>query len=271
MLIRHGALVVDVKMRGTGGPVLLLHSAGLGATQWHALMRELECEFCCAAPNQRGYGQSSPWPAGVPSDLAAELALLEAVVAQLPGPVHIVGHSMGAWLALNLVRRDTFRFATMTLIEPVALGVLRSEHEAAALAEVSAMIEDMLDAFAGDNVNAAMERFTDYWYGEGAWARIPFAQRLPIHARAGKLHSDIRAIWADTIPLAEYAVPDMPCLVVSAEATTPAAQRMAQLLAERLCGGRREILASAGHMAPVTHAPALAAMLRAHLAAARHQ
>src|SRR5581483_8285910 len=97
-----------------------------------------------------------------------------------PAPVHLVGHSMGALLALELARRDPARYATLALIEPVVLGALRAPGEEAPLAEVGAMIEDVLAAFARGDVAAAIGRFTDYWYGAGAWAAIPLAQRMPI-------------------------------------------------------------------------------------------
>jgi pimeloyl-ACP methyl ester carboxylesterase len=264
MLIETGSLTIDVQERGRGNPIVLLHSAGLGAAQWRALTRELAGGYRCLAPNQRGYGRSSPWPEGAAGELAAELALVEAVLATLPPPTHLVGHSMGAWLALHLLRREPARFASAVLIEPVAIGVLRSEGEAAALAEVGSMIEDVLAAFARADISAAMTRFTDYWYGAGAWAKIPEAQRLPIFARAGKMRADVEAVWRDATPLGDYRAGGVPVLVLSAGATTPAARRMAELIAGQLPAARFATLSDAGHMAPMTHAPAVAAALRAH-------
>ncbi|MCW5771793.1 MAG: alpha/beta fold hydrolase [Rhodospirillaceae bacterium] len=241
--------------------MFLVHSAGMGAAQWRVLARHLAERFRCVAPNLRGYGRSAPWPAGQPADPAAELELLEAALAPLPRPLHLVGHSMGAWFALELARREARRFATMTLIEPVVLGALRTAEEAAYFAEVGAMIEDVLAAFARDDTAAAMERFTDYWYGAGAWAKIPLAQRLPIFARAGKMHADVAAVWADRTDPATYAGITTPALILTAERTTPAARRMAEIVGRVLPNAVREILPAAGHMAPVTNAAMVAARL----------
>lgn len=259
-LIFYGkGLVADVIDLGQGPALLLIHSAGMGAAQWRVLARRLAGEFRCVAPNLRGYGRSSPWPAGRPAEVGAEIALLEAVVAPLGAPLHLVGHSMGGWLALELARRSPARYASLALVEPVVLGALREPGEEAPLAEVGAMIEDVLAAFARADVAAALERFTDYWYGAGAWAAIPLAQRLPIFARAAKMRADVAAVWADRTPASAFAGVAQPALVLSAERTTRAARRMAELVADALPRARRAVIAGAGHMAPATHADALAA------------
>ena len=264
MLLNYDTgLTADVIDIGQGQPLLLVHSAGMGAAQWRVLARALADDYRCVAPNLRGYGRSSSWPAGRPAEVAAEIALLESVAAALAPPIHLVGHSMGAWLALELVLRNPARYASLAMIEPVVLGALRAPGEEAPLAEVGAMIEDVLAAFARADVAAAMERFTDYWYGAGAWAAIPLAQRLPIFARAGKMQADVEAVWADRTPLAAFAGIALPTLVLSAERTTRAAARMAELITAAIPGARREIVPAAGHMAPVTHAEWLAPRLAA--------
>jgi pimeloyl-ACP methyl ester carboxylesterase len=255
-------LTADVIDFGQGRPVLLIHSAGMGAAQWRVFMRALGNDHWSLAPNLRGYGRSSPWPNGRPAEISAELALLDRVVAHAGAPLALVGHSMGAWLALELARRDPRRFDSLALVEPVVLGALRAPGEEAPLAEVGAMIEDVLAAFARADAAAAMERFTDYWYGAGAWAAIPLAQRMPIFARAGKMRADVEAVWDDRTPVASFAEVRLPALVLSAERTTPAARRMAELVAGALPNARRGTIAGAGHMAPVTHAAPLAAMLK---------
>jgi pimeloyl-ACP methyl ester carboxylesterase len=265
-LLERQGIAIDCLDRGAGPPILLLHSAGMGAAQWRPLMNHLAESFRCLAPNQRGYARSAAWPARRPAEIDAECALVEALLETVPGAVDVVGHSMGAWLALELATRRPARVGRLALIEPVVLGSLRSEREAAALGEVGAMIEAVLAHFEAGDVGAAMERFTDYWYGAGAWAKLPLAQRLPIFAKAEKMESDVRAVWADTAPLARWQGVDRPALVLSAERTTPAARRMAELLAGALPRARHETIAGAGHMAPVTHAAELAPRLTAFLA-----
>ena len=263
MLLNYDTgLTAEVIDFGQGRPLLLIHSAGMGAAQWRVLTKVLGGEYRCLAPNLRGYGRSSPWPSGRPAEISAEIALLEAVADAAVAPLALIGHSMGAWLALELARRRPRHYGSLALIEPVVLGALRVHGEEAPLAEVGAMIEGVLAAFARGDTTAAMERFTDYWYGAGAWAAIPLAQRLPIFARAGKMRADVEAVWADRTPVSAFAGVAQPALVLSAERTTPAARRMAALLAATLPNARRAVVPGAGHMAPQSHAITLAEMLK---------
>ena len=185
------------------------------------------------------------------------------------GGVHLVGHSLGAWLALGACRRHPGRFASLTLIEPVALGLLHVGGESAARDEVGDMIGDFVRHHRAGDTAAAMERFTDYWYGAGAWVALPAAQRLPIFARAGKMAADVRGAWADRTPLEAYADAFENPLILGAEHTSFAARRMADLLAGAMAGARFRQIEGAGHLAPATHVAEVAALLSAHLASTR--
>lgn len=268
-LVHHNGIAIDLLDQGEvaphGLPFLLLHSAGMGAGQWRNLISQMSDSDRLIAPNQRGYGRSEKWPAGVQTDLEAERGFLESVLDYVGGPVHLIGHSMGAFLALELARRTPNRFPTLTLIEPVSLGVLRSEAGAPALAEVERMIDGFCKACEAGNVDGAMQIFTDYWYGDGAWEKIPKAQRLPIFARAEKMHQDVRAIRADVTPGDVYRNLKIPVLILTGERTTGAARKMAELIGENLTNVRQAVLPTAGHMAPVTHADLIAEHVLNHV------
>ena len=253
--------MIDVFRKGAGPPVLLLHSAGLGAAQWRPLIQRLAERWHCLAPNQYGYGRSPSWPEGKPADPDAEMRLILDALDGIAEPVRTVAHSMGAWLALRAARARPERFRSLVLVEPVTLGLLRDPAEAPAQAAVFAMVEDVLAAFARADVAAAIERFTDYWYGAGAWAKVPPPQRMPIFAKAAKMRSDVMAVAADRAPLQDYAGLSLPVRILIGERTTPAVRRMAALLAQVLTAQGVAQIPGAGHMLPATHAAEFAAFL----------
>ncbi|MEL6689662.1 MAG: alpha/beta hydrolase, partial [Pseudomonadota bacterium] len=86
--------------RGTGPSVLLLHGVGLRAEAWSA---QFELPAKITAPDMSGHGES-PWPGQALSFEDFVQAAL-AVLKDMEGPVIIVGHSMGAMLALELTNR----------------------------------------------------------------------------------------------------------------------------------------------------------------------
>ncbi len=87
---------------GPGPAVLLLHGLTASSASWVQVIEALP-GYACFAPDLLGFGQS-PKPPESAYDLAAHCDALEAVVAEAK-PVCIVGHSMGAVIALELLRR----------------------------------------------------------------------------------------------------------------------------------------------------------------------
>ena len=116
--------------RGSGEPVVLVHSSGMSSRQWRRLADSLASTHQVVVPDLLGYGQSTPWPEGERAHFALDQLALEAlvdrVVARTGERVHIVGHSYGGFLALLVaLHRATF-VRSVTAYEPVSFRVLRS-------------------------------------------------------------------------------------------------------------------------------------------------
>jgi pimeloyl-ACP methyl ester carboxylesterase len=100
-------------------PLVFLHGAG-GHTGWMGFLEELSQRFTVYAPEHPGFGQSDdpPWLDGI-NDLAYfYLDLLKALDLQR---VHLIGTSLGGWIAAELAVRDTARLASLTLVGAVGI------------------------------------------------------------------------------------------------------------------------------------------------------
>ena len=106
------ALHVDV--RGAGPTVVLVHGTTGSAADWVLVRRELQGELRVVAYDRRGRGRSGDGPA---YSFDAECDDLRAVLAHVGEPVHLVGHSFGARLALE-VAADRDDLLSLTLYEP---------------------------------------------------------------------------------------------------------------------------------------------------------
>ena len=119
-------LVVDslrtaYRRRGSGESLLYLHGAGL-TRAWLPLYQELSRTFDTIVPEHPGYGDTPmpEWLTGIDDltlhydALIRELALEE---------VHLVGHSLGGWIAAYLAIFYPERFRSLTLITPVGLRI----------------------------------------------------------------------------------------------------------------------------------------------------
>src|SRR5947208_5212874 len=104
---------------GSGTPLVLLPGAG-GHTGWMGFLEGLSQRFAVFAPEHPGFGQSDdpPWLDKV-SDLAYfYLDLLQALSLER---VHLIGTSLGGWIAAELAVRNTARLASLTLVGAVGI------------------------------------------------------------------------------------------------------------------------------------------------------
>jgi pimeloyl-ACP methyl ester carboxylesterase len=99
---------------GQGSPLLFLHG-GSGAGAWLPFLSTLATRFDVLVPEHPGFGASDtpPWLDNI-ADLANfYLDLLDKLDLQ---DAHLVGHSLGGWVAAELAVRNTSRLASLTLV-----------------------------------------------------------------------------------------------------------------------------------------------------------
>lgn len=124
------------RTRTSGGEALLLHGLLSSHRFWRGTAEALAKHGVrCVAPDLLGFGRS-PWPKGEEHySAASQCEWLRRDAVPLCGEkVHIVGHSLGALLALNLAAQIPERISSVTLISmplyedvPEALGELRQQ------------------------------------------------------------------------------------------------------------------------------------------------
>jgi pimeloyl-ACP methyl ester carboxylesterase len=122
MMTIDGAKIRVLRGGPEGGgaqPLVFLHGAG-GHTGWMAFLEELSQRFAVYAPEHPGFGQSDDpsWLDGV-GDLAYfYLDFLKTLGLER---VHLVGTSLGGWIAAEMAVRDTARLASLTLVGAVGI------------------------------------------------------------------------------------------------------------------------------------------------------
>jgi pimeloyl-ACP methyl ester carboxylesterase len=104
---------------GAGDPLLILHGAS-GAGAWLPFMASLAEKFDVIVPEHPGYGNSdTPEWLDTIHDLAYYyLDFLDALGLDR---VHLVGISIGGWIAAELAVRDTRRLASLTLADAAGI------------------------------------------------------------------------------------------------------------------------------------------------------
>ncbi len=226
---------------GTGRPILLLHGVGLRAEAWGAQLDALTSHYQLTAPDMPGHGLS-PLDAGLEtlSDYADRMGH---VLQSLNSPAVIVGHSMGAMIAVELATR--FPQLVEGLVALNAVFERSSEASSAVCSRASA-----LDGETPTDPSPTLER----WFGTDqppqraachTWLSevSPMGYKLAYTAFAQSQkpsRSDLSGIRCPAVFMTGQLEPN----------STPA---MAETMAEICPGGRAQIVAGAAHMMPMTH------------------
>jgi pimeloyl-ACP methyl ester carboxylesterase len=106
---------------GSGPPLLFLHGAS-GAGTWLPFMQSLAGRFDVIVPEHPGFGASDTpdWLDSIHDLAYFYLDLLDAL--DLDG-LHLVGGSLGGWIAAEIAIRDTRRLASLTLVGAAGIHV----------------------------------------------------------------------------------------------------------------------------------------------------
>ncbi len=234
--------------------VVLLHSSAASARQWDALARTLSERFDVHAIDLHGHGARAPWHGTKPLALADEAALVEPVLGR-GRRVHLVGHSYGGAVALEVARQHPGAVASVAVFEPVLFRLLRDDAASHAEWQAVAGLSAALDAsVAQQRDHAAAERFVDFWSGHGAWARLSAAQRESIARRMPSVAPHFGAVFGAADPRPALARGGVPVQSLVGERSVAPARRIAHLLAASLPRAEHARLPSMGHMGPLTHA-----------------
>jgi len=237
---------------GKGPVVIAGHCSSASHKEWLPLIETLKSDWRVLAPDFIGYGQSQPWPATEPFSTEADVAVLLAVAKKVKGPLHLVGHSYGAALALEAARKLGARVKSLTLIEPVSFHLLRLEGRPE-WAEVETLGRAVLGAVAKGDDREAAKAFMTYWLGRTRWWLSPERFKAAIAATIPKVALEFSFVIDPKATLRDYAAITAPVLLIAGSKTRAPARAVTDLLADALPNARLTILQSAGHMSPFTH------------------
>jgi pimeloyl-ACP methyl ester carboxylesterase len=240
--------------------LLCLHSSASSPRQWRALQARVEPHVRVIAPTLAGYNDDARWLADGAWSLDDEAARLAPLLDD--APLHLVGHSFGGAVALQLALQRPQRVLSLALYEPVRFAWL-AEAPAAwpEVLEISAVAHRVqCGAAAGDDADAAAA-FVDYWSGAGSFAAMPEARRDGVARCMPKVADEFAAAFADTVRLADLRRLTMPVLLLGGRRSPAPTRELLRRIGHALPRAATCWLDDAGHMGPVTHADAVAALI----------
>jgi pimeloyl-ACP methyl ester carboxylesterase len=119
--LRVRDVTVKLHRAGQGPTVLFLHGAG-GVPQWLPFFDRLAERYEILVPEHPGFGGSDDpsWIRSMP-DLA--MFYLDLVEEAALDRIHLIGNSLGGWLAAEILIRDRSRFKSLVQLAPAGIRV----------------------------------------------------------------------------------------------------------------------------------------------------
>jgi len=243
---------------------LLLHSGGFTSRQWRKLAEALAPDFDVLAPDLLGYGDSGPWPDGVPFHFRQDLDFVESLLGDGDDRVALVGHSYGGFLALQLALRRPERVQAIAVFDPVAFGMLDPVEDADAWSQLL-LVKQTWDRDESGVDEAWLRAFIDWWNGPGAWERLGEETRRAFRTMGWKVFQEVMSLAADRTDRATYATITAPTLILGGANSPLAERRVVAKLGAALPHATARFIDGVGHMGPISHAAIVNEAIAAHL------
>ncbi|WGR59406.1 alpha/beta hydrolase [Paracoccus ferrooxidans] len=238
-------------------PALALHCMMGNAVYWGPIAEALRDRVRISAPDLPGHGQSPDWPGGTPD---YHTAVTRAAAALIDRPLDLIGHSMGATVALRIAVAAPEAVRSLTLIEPVLFA-------AAPEAQNDALMEDVAARLAAGEDTEAARAFLGIWGGID-WDSQTAAGKARLARQIHLVQASNQALRQDSAnilrPEGLEAI-DAPVLIVMGEDSPAVIPAIADALAARLPDVARARVPGAGHMLPITHPRQVAELIGLNL------
>ncbi len=222
--------------------MLLLHGVGLQAEAWRAQIKMLSGNYHVIAPDMPGHGQSPGRPCLV--TVAEYAQAYVPVLKSLPEPALVVGHSMGAMIALELARCAPDNIKAVAALN----AIFERSPEAAAAVQSRA---GALDEAGVPNPAPTLAR----WFGA---AQSPERSACESWLRAADPSGYKQAYTAfahsDDPKQSTLEALACPALFATGALEPNSTPEMSNAMAKLAPQGRALILDGAAHMMPMTHA-----------------
>ena len=242
---------VKIIEQGTGTPVVFLHSGVGSASEWKQVFSLWpEGDRLVAIEAYRDGTLANGAAVRTLDDYADQV---HAVADYVGDRLCLVGFSWGGATALRVATAAPELVDSVTVIEPEAYALLRTE-DAEAYAQICGLRDSWRAHVREGRWYDAFEEFVDFYNGPGSFARWPADRRdafLAVQPSRGDLWDvlfDDELLGPDALAGAT-----VPVHVIEGSRTSAVDRAICDVLRRRLPHARHTLIEGAGHMMPLTH------------------
>jgi pimeloyl-ACP methyl ester carboxylesterase len=267
----------------TGVPVVLVHGSVADLRLWDRVIVPLGARYRVIAYSRRYATPNAPIPPDTDDPLPVHADDLVAVTEFAGEPVHLVGHSLGGFIALLAALRRPDRIRSLTLIEPPVIPLyldipptpagilsmlLRAPRAGLTILRFAATtIVPATQAFKRGDDRAAVDAFGNGVLGKARYVALPPDRRKIVWENRLPERAQLLGVGYPSLDDDEIAAFDRPVLLVQSAEGPEIFKLLIRRLDELLPNSRVETISGASHIVPEDAPVAFSAMLTSFLAA----
>jgi pimeloyl-ACP methyl ester carboxylesterase len=252
--VRVNGVRLAYEIAGEGETLVLVHGSWGNRHNWAPVFEPLARSFRVLRYDRRGHSESErPASQGSFEEDADDLAAL--IEALGPAPVHVVGNSGGAAIALKLAAKRPGLFRSLAVHEPPSFRVVRDAAELAPMMDaVATRIENVVGLLTAGRVEDGARAFVEQIaFGPGMWPKLPEALRNTFVSNAPTFLDETRDPDGLDLDLGALARFDRSALLTFGDASPPFFRAVVDRVAAAMPRATRFTFAGAGHVPHLTH------------------
>lgn len=246
---------------GSGPVLVLVHGSPGQGRSWGRVAPLLSDRYRVLMPDLPGYGGSDPGTDEPNERTAALGAAIGALITSLDAPVLLCGHSYGGNVALHAALAHADRISSLVLLEPVFFRALQATGDTLELPAAAAFFSAYAERVTGGEP-AAVYQMIDFWFGAGAFARMPAPVQGFLTAESPKNGVDVRAAFSERLGIEQLAGLRNRVMVAYGDTSPPVMLAICKTLAGLLPNSQLQGIPGANHGMLDGHPAAIAELIR---------
>ena len=246
-------------------PIVAIHGSASNGAFWDGLTKHYASNRIVLTPDLEGYGKADHRTTNPNATLTARAEPILRSIDTLGQEIHLVAHSFGSAIALEIVKTIPEKIRSLTLYEPVLPALLRDSEQA----DDMELLGDLLalsDIIRGTAPMVAMETFINFWNEPTAWDRLPNTTRQKLAELAPIVYQDFIEAYFNVVPDTFNQIKfKRPVTMLLGACTNNHAKRMANILLQQFPHALTETFEALGHMGPLTHPNIVHASITQHI------
>ncbi len=251
--------MLEVDESGAGPPLVLIHGSPANGKTWKAVAERLSDRFRVIAPTLPGHeadGGAAPAAMTI-GDMAKAV---ERVIDGADRPIRLAAHSFGASVALAIALGGRVAIDRMVLFEPVVMKILPVAGHDTAFAAAESTFDHYVARFRRGDARA-VETKIEFWFGPGAFDRMPEPVQAYLIERTAVNVRDVAANFGETYSPGGLRNLDVPTTIAYGGMSPAIMRTIANAMAGALGNASIEIIDGATHAMLVSHPAQVAAII----------